>query len=231
MLNILLLGAVITGSALAAPGGHGPRNWSELKGKNACLGVTTEQVDQTMDVCRLRGLSVADADRLLAPVYAAKAENLPVGCIYEKIDEGLAKQVGITNILMAAEARLACMRQAKVMVSMIPEVGEGHGAGPAMLLENTGMALESGLDPEVVTNVFQHNGHRKLGRLAHAMEVAETLHLEGFEDEDIRRVLIDFLDRNLNRHEMFRAVGVLKRGLAKGLDFETVYATLWISSR
>ncbi len=223
---------LLTCSVRAECDSCGSESWETLKGKNASSGATKEMVDHTLDICRKRGLSPTDADKLLQSVYAAKAESLPFGCICEKIDEGLSKQVPATNILVAAEARLSCMRQAKEIISQVVRGNfEDHGKGLSRLVENTGMALESGLDPAVVSAVVAHNGQKQLGRLAHVMEAAERLHLENFEDQDIQRVLFDFIDRNLNRHEIFRAVAVLEDGVARGKDFDEVYAALWVPAR
>ncbi len=229
--RLLLAGILLTCSAWAESDPGGVACWEALRGKNAASGATKDMVDHTLAICRKRGLTPADADKLFQPVYAARAESLPVCCIYQKIDEGLSKHASVTNILQAVETRLNHLRQAKQMVAGLLGVTGHHGKGVTMLVENTGMALESGLDAEVVSAAFSHNGYRKLGRLAHVMEAAERLHLGGFEDRDIQRVLFDFIDRNLSRHEIFRAVEVLEDGVARGKDFNEVYDVLWVSSR
>ncbi len=205
-------------------------NWANFRGECVRRGANREQVGRIVKACQLRGLGTADAEQLLGPVYEAQRENLPVGCIYEKIDEGMAKGVGVFRVSVAAGERLEHMRLARTIV--VEELGKrsrGEGFGPAMLVENTGMALESGLAPATVRAVFRSNDRPQIGRLGHVMEAGETLYLAGFEDRQVERVMIDFLARNLNRHEMFRAVEVLKGGAAQGRDFETIYASLWVS--
>lgn len=230
--KFLILSSLLCNGVWAGPGTHGPSDWAALRGKCLRVGAVGERVDQILGICRQRGLSVEDSDRLMAPVYAAKKETLPVGCVYAKIEEGLVKRAAVSNIISTAEARLGYMREAKKLVSsMLSGIAAGHGDGLTRLIENTGMALESGLEPAIIKTVFRRNGRRRLGRLAHAMEAAETLHLEGFEDSQIQRVLIDFLDRNLSRHEMFRAVEVLKNGLAAGKDFDSIYTGLWVEKK
>lgn len=232
MFRALLLYSLIGLSAWAAPGGQADQRWSELRGRCAGLSAHEDAATQIVDLCIERGMTVTDADALLAPVHIAESEALPVCCIIEKIDEGLSKQASVSNIIQAVETRLACMRQAKEIISSVVEGAmEKHNMGPARLLENTGMAIESGLDPDVLRAVITHNGHRKLGRLAHVIDAAEALHLEGVEDQHIQLVMIDFVDRNLSRHEMYRVVDILATGLESGRDFEAIYSTLWVPAR
>jgi len=232
-LRILLAGMLLGAPAWAGPAEvNDSPGWNELRGRCAGMGSAEDQSIQILDLCQKRGLTASEAKQLLEPVYAAASESLPTCSLMAKIREGLSKQASVGDIVLATEARLNCMRQAgKILSEAADRSADAHRKGPDMLIENTGMALESGLDPAVVTAVIRYNGRRQLGRLAHVMEAAETLHLEGFEDQQIQRVLIDFLDRSLNRQEMNRAVGVLKDGLDKGAEFETVYTTLWVAPR
>ena len=228
---------VLVASLLLACGGvwaapPGPGDWQALRGKNLALGVSGDRIDQTLDACRKRGLSAQEADRLLTATYAAKTENLPADCIHARIGEGLAKQISVPQISEAAQARLDYLRQARELVSLLRKGSPegGRGGGPPHLVEHVGLALESGLPPEVIQAVFTRKGPLRLGRLAHVVEIGEALHLAGFQPQQVQRIMTDLLDRNANRPEMVRVVGVLKAGLSDGKDFETLYASLWVRS-
>ncbi len=230
MHSVLSVGMLlICGSVLAES--DFSMNWKELRAKNLELGVPAAQVDQTLETCRKRGLSARDADVLLCSAYIARAESLPFGCIYTRIEEGLAKQVEVSRVTSAAELRLNCLRQARELTThLYGESTDGRGGGPAHLLEHAAMALESGLPSDVLQEVFLRNGRRRIGRLAHVVEAAETLQLAGLAPDQIQRVMIDFLDRDLTRNEVMRAIRVLRDGLAAGGSFENVYAALWVLS-
>jgi len=179
--------------------------------------------------CRQRGLSSDESAGLFEPVYAAMEEVLPVECLYERIDEGLAKKADLERIDAAVRHRLECLRQARRLLSEVQTGRPGGGPlmGPPHLLPNLGMALESGVSPELLKSVFLRPGRLRYGRLAHVVEAAEALHLAGLEDDQVRRIMGDFLDRDMNRSEMIRVVGLLQQGLAQGRAFDPLYASIW----
>lgn len=257
MHKMAAIGVMVCGGALAQQGGPWTNGWRGIRCKNVEIGLSTQQVDHTLKACRQRGLSAEDTDKLLAPVYAAHKEGLPAGNICIKIEEGLAKQVPTDRIEAAAQARLNYLREAGKLVASMRLNGSGrHGmgrgggrgasrgmggggpggkrggmTGPPHLVENIGMALESGVPLAVFQEVFKHAGNSRMGRIMPVVEAAETLQLAGLKPEQIQRVLIDFLDRNLNRRGIQRGVDVLLKGMDSGKDFETVYATLWVDKK
>lgn len=215
-----------------AHGARGPKDWEELHSKNLKSGCSAELVEQTLGACRNYGMSVEQADQLFEVVHVAQAEHLPVECICERIEEGLAKKVDFERLLEASSARLAYLREARALVApILPEPAEGHGDGPKKLIVNLSMALESGLPEDMLKAVLLRNGHKRLGRMAHTVEVGESLYLAGLEIAQVQRMMTDCIDRGLSRHEMIRATELLKEGLAGGRDFESVYGSLWVSSR
>lgn len=213
-------------------GDQHPKDWQDLRGKNLAAGCPSELVDQTLGACRKHGMSVEQADRLMEAVFAAQAEHLPVECIFERIEEGLAKKADLEQIIAASNARLEHLREAQALIfAILSGTAEKHGDGQTRLLVNISMALESGLPEDMLKAVLLRNGHRRLGRMAHVVEVGESLYLAGLEPAQVQRIMTDCLDRNLNRHEMMRAAKVLQDGIASGSNFESVYAELWISGR
>jgi hypothetical protein len=107
--------------------------------------------------------------------------------------------------------------------------GETHG-GDRRLVARTAMALESGLPEEVLQEVFGRHGGWRYGRMIHVMEAGETLQLAGLDPQDTKRIMMDCIDRDLNRMEIQRAVGCIVGEYRNGRDFESIYAGLWVSS-
>lgn len=210
----------------------GPQNWQALRGKGLEAGGPCDLIDQTLNACRKYGLSVEQADQLLDTIYTAQTEHLPGESICTRIEEGLAKNVAIEQVLEASLVRLEHLREAQALVSSIVEGSAvEHGDGPKKLVVNVSMALESGLSADMLKAALVRNGHKRLGRMAHAVEVGESLYLAGLEPAQVQRIMTDFLDRNVSRHEMIRAAEVLREGIANGQDFESVYDSLWVSAR
>lgn len=204
--------------------------WQSLCRQAEQRGCRREQVEPILRNCSQRHFSTEQADRILNPVYTAMDEGLPVNCLYERIDEGLAKQVDVARIEAALNKRLDSLRTAR---SLLEELGDGRGgsgptSGPPMLLENMALALESGLPAETIRSVFLGQKRLRYGRMAHVIEAGESLHLAGFQADQVQEVMDDFVTRNLNRHEMMRVVGLLREGLAQGRSFDVLYASIWI---
>lgn len=222
-----MVGLLLCGLASASHNASPSPNWKALREKNLGLGFSPERVDQTLGVCRKNGLTVSEADALLCPVYSAHDESLPTECVLIKIEEGLAKRVEAGRVAGAAEARLECLRKARQLIDgQHPRRGEG----PPRLLVHTCMALESGLPEEVLKEVFSHSGGRRPGRLVHVLEAGETLQLAGLDAQDTKHIMNDFIDRDLNRMEILRAVDYVLAERRKGRDFKDIHADLWVRS-
>lgn len=258
--NRILIGLLIGLSASAQPEDiHGP-GWMGVRCKGVEVGLSEQQVDHTLRACRLRGMSAEETDALLQAVYAAHKEGLPANNICIKIEEGLAKRVATEQIAAAANTRLHCLREARRLVaSLRPGMGRGpggmgggmrhgmgsgnpdgpgpgqgrmaDGSGPPHLIENLGVALESGVPADLFREVFSHAGHARMGRIMPVVDAAETLHLAGLKPEQIQRLLVDVVDRDLNRHAIQNLVEVVQRELADGNTFDTVYRALWTEKK
>jgi len=203
-------------------------NWKTLEGQKQHLGLSEERVGAMIEQCRRSGLSAEEADALLAPVYAARDESLPVGAVFAKIEEGLAKKVAVDRVTAAAELRLDYLRHATRLVAVLG-CGKEHGED-RRLVARTAMALESGLPEEVLKEVFsRHSGHR-YGRLVHVLEAGETLQLAGLRAKNTQQIMMDCMDRDLNRMEILRAVDYVLVEKQKGRDFQAIRADLWVPS-
>lgn len=202
-------------------------SWNELREKNLHMDFSVARVDAAIAACRANGLRVTEAEDLFCPVYAAYAEELPTDCVFLKIEEGLAKRIEWKDVHIAADKRLACTRKAdKLVISVRQHRGGQH----RHLVMHTCMALESGLPEEVITAVFNRPARFRYGRMIHVVEAGESLQLAGLEPEQTQHIMIDCLDRDLTCEEVMRVVGIFQDGLREGKDFDTIHASLWVSS-
>ncbi|MEN7973738.1 MAG: hypothetical protein ABFR47_07885 [Verrucomicrobiota bacterium] len=226
--RILIASLLFCGAAGARQDCAPSCNWETLEGQRHRLGLSEERVGAMLEQCRKSGLSAEGADALLASLYSARDENLPVGAVLAKIEEGLAKKVAVDRVVAAAELRLDYLRRANRLVAVLDR-GEEHG-GDRRLVVRAAMALESGLPEDVLKEVFnRHSGHR-YGRLIHVLEAGEALQLAGMDAKDTQQIMLDCIDLDLNRMEILRAVDHILVEQRDGRDFKAIYAELWIRS-
>lgn len=229
MHRVLIASLLLCGAAIARQDCAGSCNWKTLEGKKNQYGLSEDRVGAMLEHCRKSGLSAEEADALLAPVHAARKEALPAEAVFTKIEEGLAKKVAVDRVLAAAELRLGCLRSAKELLAGQKRSGGGHDGAHGLVLR-VAMALESGLPKEVLKEILIRNGARRPGRVGHVLEAGETLQLAGLEPKHTQQIMIDCLERNLNRMEILRAVDYILAEQKKGRDFKSIYSDLWVRS-
>ena len=228
MHRIIIAGLLLCAAAGAKQDCATSCSWKTLEGQKHHLGLSEERVGTMLEQCRRNGLSAEEADALLAPVCAARAEALPAECVFTKIEEGLAKKVAVDRVTVAAELRLDYLRRATELIG-VQGRGEGHG-GSQRLVVRTAMALESGLPEEMLKNLFKRHGRFRYGRLIQVVEAGETLQLAGLKPENTEKIMNDCLDRELNRMEILRVVDYVLAEQRKGRDFKEIHTDLWIRS-
>ncbi len=218
----------------AEPCGETSCNWKMLEGQKHQFGLSEDRVGAMLEQCRKSGLSADEADALLAPVCAAREEALPAEAVFCKIEEGLAKKVSVDRVLVAAELRLDCLCSAKQLLASQKKKGEGFAGGRydgnQRLVLRVAMALESGLPKEVLQEVLFRKDACRPGRVGHVLEAGETLQLAGLDPKQTQQIMIDCLERNLNRMEILRAVDYILTEQNKGRDFKSFYPDLWVQS-
>ncbi len=230
MHRIIIAGLLLCGAAGAKPCGTNSCRWKTLEGQRHGFGLSEERVESMLGQCRKSGLSAEEADALLVPVRAARDESLPAEAVFTKIEEGLSKKVPLDRVADAATLRLDYLRRAARLVERLPgSVGRHGGGGGIQRLEvRTAMALESGLPEPVIRDVFKHLSSPRYGRLIHVMEAGETLQLAGLDPQDTKQIMMDCLERNLNRMEIQRAIDYIVEEHRKGRGFKAIRADLWI---
>lgn len=223
----IMAGLLLCGSVLAGHSGSLSTDWNELREKGLHMGLSAEQVDRMLMACRENKRTIAETEDFLCPVYFAHAEELPVDCVFLKIEEGLAKRVAWQDIHVAADKRLECMRKAD---GLVMSVRENRGGQHRHLVMHTCMALESGLPEEVLKNVFNRPARFRYGRMIHVVEAGESLQLAGLEPEQTQHIMNDCLDRDLTGEEVMRVVDIFQNGLREGKNYDALHATLWVAS-
>lgn len=215
-----------SGLILAGPVETPAGSWEALRAEILKLGLSIERVDHTIAACRENGLSVGNAEDLFCPVYTAHEAGLPTGCLFIKIEEGVAKGIAWQEVHAAADRRLECLRVADSLVMTVRGIrGEQH----RHLVMHICMALESGLPEEVIAAVLQRPARFRYGRMIHVIEAGESLQLAGLEPAQTLKVMNDCVDRDLNCSEAMRVVDFFQRGLLEGKDFDSLYSSLWVS--
>jgi hypothetical protein len=227
MRSVLTIGLLLCGMVLAEPVENPSKDWKTLRAKNLSQGFSEERVDEAIGACRSSGLTIAETEDLLCPVYAAQAESLPADCVFLKIEEGLAKSAPSKMVRDAADERLNCLRKAD---AMILSVRDKRGGQHAHLVSHTCLALESGLSEESLLKLFSRPGKFRYGRLIHVVEAGESLKLAGLSNDQTLLIMNECRDRDLTGAEIFRVVDVIKSGLHEGTNFDVLHSTLWVHS-
>ena len=92
------------------------------------------------------------------------------------------------------------------------------------------MAMESGLPPEVLQEMFSRPARFRYGRMIHIVDAGESLLLAGLAVRQVQQIMDECIDRDLTGTEVERVVNVFQDGVREGKDFETLHASLWIPS-
>jgi hypothetical protein len=219
-------GVLFCSAVLAGHVNTPAESWPELRSKCLHLGLSAERVDRSIAACRAGGLTVKETEDLFCPVYLAHEEDLPSGCLFIKLEEGLAKGIAWQEVHLAAERRLQCLRKAAELLAEVRSVrGEQH----LHLIQHICLALESGLPEEVLAEVLQRPARFRYGRMIHVIEAGESLQLAGLRPEQTRQVMNDCIDRDLSCSEVMRVIDFFQNGLRNHQDFNALYANLWVS--
>ena len=216
---------LLCGVAVANHENAPAENWQTFRNKNLAMGIEKDLVEGLIATCRKNDWSAKECDAMLCPVYAAFDEALPMGCVLIKVEEGIAKKADASTVAATAEKRLAYLRYAKRLVS---ETRCEMGGDQQHLVMHVCMALESGLPESVLEHIFSRPGGYRYGRMNHVVEAGESLQLAGLAPHQIELLLNDFLERDLNRAEIFRAVDLTLSECQKGRPFDDVHRELWI---
>ena len=236
---LILVVGLTCGSVLAGPGGGSGGGGSGRGGGGGAGGASEHQSgsnvssghhgassDAVESACRARGLSDSDVEVLTAVLRSAEKENLPVGSLCAKLQEGLVKQVPVGLIVQAAEKRLGCLREANQFLENLKRQG-ARGRGPAHMVEDLGVVLEGGLPIAVFEAVFARQETVRMGRIAPIIDAAEVLQLAGLRPDQVQQVLGELSEREMSRREVGQVVAELRQSVEKGLDFDAVFPLLW----
>jgi hypothetical protein len=144
----------------------------------------------------------APAGRIAACVGQAEREGLPCEALACRVCEGLAKRVSPEALQAAVEARAARLREAHRLLG-----GAGcpacprHGEGTRSLCCLLAQALESGVPPQVFSEILAKPDDASTVRLPALVEAGEMLHLAGLGAPEIQAFLREGRAGNWNRRE------------------------------
>lgn len=145
----------------------------------------------------------APAGRIAACVNQAEREGLPCEALACRVCEGLAKRVPPEALQAAVEARAARLREAHKLLgdAGCPACPRRHGKGTRCLCCLLAQALESGVPPQVFSELLAQPDAALLTRLPALVEAGEMLHLAGLGAPEIQAFLHEGRAGNWNRRE------------------------------
>jgi hypothetical protein len=199
-----------------------PGDWSALLRYCSESGLGSAEVQETIRRCQSQGISLRDAHMMLTSACTASRAGLPPEPALMKIQEGLAKGVPPQTIVSAVEQRVEYLGRAREIAESL----EGQLTGDDVIVSSA-LAMESGLEEEVVRAVLGVGRGKHPAELRAIIEAGEALHLEGFAAEDTESILTDCLNRNLRRLEIRRAVRYALQQRARGMSPHAIQQSLW----
>ncbi len=155
----------------------------------------------------------------------AQQKGYPTELLRQRRDEGVAKQVDPALVVQAVQSRMKFLQEAERMVN---DAGYTLEAPPVCELQaSVALAREAGMTAESLNAVLQKGGGQYAGRMQGAVEAGESLHLAGLDDETVRGLMEDCIDRNLRRSEMLRATRYATQQHRGGLSGQEIRRSLW----
>jgi hypothetical protein len=206
----------------AYPQSIAPATWSDLRQMCRSAQLNSENTDEIIQRCQEQGVPVSEAHAMLSPGCEAAAKGLPAEPVMEKIREGLAKGIAPEPIASAARRRVGhLIEAAEIAESTDPKLRVDAVIVPAA------RAMESGLEPAVITSVMGTGRGGSAKELAAAFEACEALYLAGFSSDDTGRIVEDCLNRNLRRVELRRVVRYASQQRRRGMETLRIRQSLW----
>ncbi len=209
--------------------GAGPARWDDLVAEGRAAGVPETRVAATVQRLADAGFTVAQGAAMLEPVFETARAGLPPGPVLAKVDEGALKRVSSQLVAGAARNRAAALASAR---DLLRDAGfsraPGDGGG---VLVSVALALESGLPAPALEPVVAAGRGKPFGQVKAVVEAGETLHLAGVAPDTARDLMLDFLERNLRRPEVFRAVRWARERHRDGLAGDDLRRSVWEDHR
>ena len=169
--------------------------------------------------------SPEQAATIQACMAEAQQKGYPTELLRQRQDEGVAKRVDPALVVQAVQLRMKFLQEAERMVS---DAGYTMEAPPVRDLQaSVALAREAGLTAESLIAALQKGGGQYAGRMQGAVEAGESLHLAGLDDETVRGLMEDCIDRNLRRPEMLRATRYATQQHRGGLSGQEIRRSLW----
>jgi len=155
----------------------------------------------------------------------ARQKGYPVELVQQRRDEGLSKRVDPALVVQAVQLRMKFLQAAELMMR---EAGCAMEEPSARGLQGSiALAKESGVSTDSLMAILKKSGGRDASRIQGAIEVGESLHLAGMNDETVRGLMEDCIDRNLRRSEMLRTTRYAVQQHRGGLSGQEIRLRLW----
>ncbi len=224
--SALVVGLVLSGFCGVAAAT--PVRWNDLVAAGEAAGLPRARVTATVQRLADAGLTVPEGAEVMAPALEAARAGLPAGPVLAKVDEGVLKRVSPGAVAAAARNRLGALTSARDLLETAGYTA-GPGAGRGVLVA-VALALESGLPPSALAPVLAAGRGRPFGQVKAVVEAGETLHLAGLAPDTTRSLMLDFLERNLRRPEVFRAARWARERHGSGMRGDDLRRSVWDGS-
>ncbi|MBN1424140.1 hypothetical protein JXA88_06255 [Candidatus Fermentibacteria bacterium] len=217
---LLMWGVAITVSTSA--GDTVPTDWPALQSLCEEAGLDATPVREIFRHCQRERIGIGDAHAMLGWAIEASREELPARPVMAKIVEGLGKGVPPEDIAEVSRQRVRHLYRAREII----RAADGRLAVEPVIVAGA-QAMESGVSEDAVRVVVEAGRDSRAGDLQALLEAGEELYLAGFGSEDIPPMLIDCLQRRLNRVELRRAVRYACQQRQRGMEPRRIRQALW----
>lgn len=188
-------------------------------------GIAADRWQRWRSHLRERQFSEDDARACAAPLREAAQLGFEIEPLMLRLEEGAAKGADASALRTSVENRWRHMRTAAEILQKSNYPLDRERA--PSLLGSAALALESGIEAESLVEVLSRGGGGQIERMRSILEAGETLRLNGMDEPTVRQLMLDFLDRNLRRMEIQRAVRFVAQQQLRNMEGQRIRRQLW----
>ncbi|MBI5445706.1 MAG: hypothetical protein HY900_31380 [Deltaproteobacteria bacterium] len=191
----------------------------------ARAGIDRDRLDRIVSQFQRLGVTPEQGREILQPALEAARSGLPSRTVLNRINEGLLKRVPPEAIAAASRKRLESLRSARRL--LLSTWGPATFKQAKPFIASLGLALESGLPPQVVTDVLTRGRGKNPAEVKSVIEAGEALQVAGFDPEVLLALLRDCLDRDLHHADVLKVVRFAVERKRQGQDDRSIREALW----
>lgn len=148
------------------------------------------------------GIASEHAKEILAPLFLAVEQAVPVEPVLAKIQEGILKRIPEEPLALAIKERITVMKEARRLLRET----QGEGRIEPNLQFTSALALEQYIPEGNIREILEKGRNRNPWQVIAALEGVEDLRSAGLEGESLRRFAQDWLGVNRKPSDIYRAM-------------------------